>query len=355
MNMNTHPYSNPEHWRIWRRAVANPAPADVDPVVAFPFRISPEDRVVTAGSCFAQHIARHLRSHGFNYFISEPAHPLLDDKTAELFNYGIYSARYGNIYSSRQLLQLFQRAHGLFVPLEAPWEEAGVLFDPFRPLIQPGGFATLAEFKIDQEQHFAAVRQAFRELDVFVFTLGLTECWESTLDGAVFPICPGTAHGQFNANIYRLHNLTVEETTADLRQFIALLHDANPSARILLTVSPVPLIATAEAKHVLAATTYSKSVLRVAAEMVAKSDQVAYFPSYEIIMGTHARGVYFGEDCRSVTEAGVEHVMRCFFRHATSNPAGQDHVRPENKQRSFDGGRGIVEIICEEESHDQPL
>jgi len=353
--MNTHPYSNAEHWRVWRRAVANPAPADVDPVVAFPFRISPEDRVVTAGSCFAQHIARHLRSRGFNYLIAEPAHKLLDRHTAEIFNYGIYSARYGNIYSARQLLQLFQRAYGMFVPLEAPWEEAGALFDPFRPLIQPGGFASRAEFKVDQEQHFAAVRRAFRELDVFVFTLGLTECWESTLDGAVFPICPGTSHGQFNSNLYALRNLSVEENIADLRQFITLLHRTNPSARVMLTVSPVPLIATAEATHVLAATTYSKSVLRVAAEIVSKIDHVAYFPSYEIITGAYARGHYFGEDCRSVTEAGVEHVMRIFFRHATSNPAERDSVPTEVEQRSFDGGRGIVQVICEEESHDQPL
>ena len=42
----------------------------------------------------------------------------------------------------------------------------------------------------------------------------------------------------------------------------------NPGVRVLLTVSPVPLIATYEPRHVLVSTTYSKSVLRVAAEQV---------------------------------------------------------------------------------------
>ena len=32
---------------------------------------------------------------------------------------------------------------------------------------------------------------AFRDLDVFVFTLGLTEAWVAKADGAVFPLAPG--------------------------------------------------------------------------------------------------------------------------------------------------------------------
>ena len=50
----------------------------------------------------------------------------------------------------------------------------------------------------------------------------------------------------------------------------------------------------------------SKSVLRVAAEQVAKAfEGVAYFPSYEIITGNFNRGQYYGPDLRDVTEAGV--------------------------------------------------
>ena len=40
----------------------------------------------------------------------------------------------------------------------------------------------------------------------------------------------------------------------------------NPKARLVLTVSPVPLAATASGSHVLPATIYSKSVLRAAAQ-----------------------------------------------------------------------------------------
>ncbi len=347
--MNSHPYSDAPPWRLWRHAVAAPDGGEVDPVVDFPFRISPADRVVTAGSCFAQHIARHLRARGFNYLVSEAAHPLLDAATAEQFGYGVYSARYGNVYTARQLLQLFQRAHDMFEPREAAWQEAGAWFDPFRPAIQPGGFATRAEFDIDRAQHFAAVRHAFASLDVLVFTLGLTECWESRTDGAVFPMCPGTIRGTFDPDLYGFRNLTVEENVADLRAFIGLLRGVNPGARVILTVSPVPLVATAENRHVLSATMCSKSVLLVAADVVCREGLAAYFPSYEIVTGPHARGRYFAADCRSVTEAGVEHVMRVFFRHATTVAQG-DFVPPPAPESGF--SEALVQALCEEESYD---
>ena len=33
-----------------------------------------QDRIFTAGSCFAQHLARHVSANGFNYFCTESGH-----------------------------------------------------------------------------------------------------------------------------------------------------------------------------------------------------------------------------------------------------------------------------------------
>ena len=60
--MSRHPYGSLPAGASWRRAVAEVLPAEVDPVVAAPFRIGRGDRVATAGSCFAQHIARQCVS-----------------------------------------------------------------------------------------------------------------------------------------------------------------------------------------------------------------------------------------------------------------------------------------------------
>src|SRR5205823_5450668 len=164
-----------------------------------PFALTANHKIATGGSCFSQHIARYLRDCGFNHLVTEKAHPITSDADASKFNYGIFTARYGNIYTARQLLQLFHRVFGKFVPADDVWTEAdGRLVDPFRPQIQPGGFESMLEYRTDRERHFSAVRQAFQELDVFVFTLGLTESWRHRKDGAVYPLCPGVVGGEFN-------------------------------------------------------------------------------------------------------------------------------------------------------------
>jgi hypothetical protein len=311
--------------------------------------------VATAGSCFAQHIARHLRESGYNYYVEETGHPLVKASLLRASNYGVFSARYGNVYTARQLLQLLERAYGIFEPDETVWKSPdGRFCDPFRPEIQPGDFVSEAEMFADREQHLAAVRAMFEGLDVLVFTLGLTECWRSKSDGAVFPLCPGVAGGHFDENRYEFYNQRVQDVHADLNAFLLRLAQVNPRASVVLTVSPVPLVATAQpGAHVLSATTYSKSVLRVAADMVCNEHpNVHYFPSYEIISNAYNRGAYYGENLRDVVEDGVSHVMRVFFANATNIEASQNS-RPGTRE-AVDSNfaaevAAFVELECEEE------
>ena len=101
----------------------------------------------------------------------------------------------------------------------------------------------------------------------------------------------------------------------------------------------------------LVATGYSKAVLRVAAEQLCRRPDIAYFPSYEVVTGAFARGRYFAEDLRSVTEAGVEHVMRLFFRHATDGVAPPPP--PPAPEDDFLGRlKAAVETLCDEERLD---
>lgn len=351
--MSAHPYKSLGDKAFWRRSVAEVSPGKVDPVGEFALRIDPETRVATAGSCFAQHIARYLAKSGYNYYVAEPGHPILPESSRTRNNYGLFSARYGNIYTARQLWQLFQRAYGTFEPEERAWREQDDKFvDPFRPTTQPGGYISLAELEADRRQHLAAVRTMFETLDVFVFTLGLTECWMSTADGAVFPLCPGTEGGRFDPERYVFHNQSVDEVVGDLTLFTEALAKVNPKAQIVLTVSPVPLAATAEpGAHVLSATTYSKSVLRVAAEMMRKRfAHVHYFPSYEIITGAFNRGAYYAADLRNVLETGVAHVMGLFMAHVTGGALTAQPRAPRqdaaNDRQAL--AQKLVEVECDE-------
>lgn len=325
-----------------------------DPVTPPPFPIAPTDRIATAGSCFAQHLARHLREGGRELLLTETAHPLLPPALAESFQYGVYSARYGNIYSTRQLLQLWLRAHGRLRPDEDVWHHEGAWFDPFRPDIQPGGFATREELERDRRQHFDAVRRMFAQAQLLVFTLGLTEHWYARTDGAVYPVCPGVIAGRFDPSRHAFGNLTVDEMVADLRHLLAEARQRNPTLKLILTVSPVPLAATATDQHVALANAVAKASLRLAAATLAREPGVYYFPAYEII--TAPGQDYFAADRRSIREEGVERVMELFFRKVLQQPRLAPSRPADAAERRFEQRMGeVVDTLCEEQRLDQPL
>ncbi len=340
-----HPYRGLPGHQFWKKAVSDVEPAAVDPVVGGRTRIEGATKIATAGSCFAQHIARALSGSGYNYFVPE-AGEALDPDVAVRRNFGVFSCRYGNIYTAEQLAQLFERAEGSFAAADDVWRRPdGRLVDAFRPQIEPDGFATEADLKASREEHLAAVRRMTRETDVFVFTLGLTEAWRSRTDGAVYPLAPGVAGGEMDPARYEFHNFDVDETSASLERALQHLWSVNPRARVILTVSPVPLAATFEPQHVLVATTYSKSVLRVVADTAARRHAaVDYFPSFEIITGAFNRGTYYEDDLRSVTPTGVAHVMRLFMQHNTAPLAGAATDDLVAGREAREGQK----IICEE-------
>jgi hypothetical protein len=319
---------------------------EVDRVVKTRFQITRETRIATAGSCFAQNLSATLRRFGFSYFVTESGAHLPPDE-AKRRMYDVYSARYGNVYTARQLLQLYQRSLGTFTQVETAWQRAdGKFIDPFRPFIEPAGHDTVQGVVLSTLWHFSKVRELFEKLDVLIFTLGLTEAWRSKVDGAVYPVAPGVAGVSVDSARYEFVNFRVTEVIEDLERFLALLREVNPRARMILTVSPVPLVATYEPQHALVATTYSKSVLRAAAgEVCARNRNCDYFPAYEIVTGSYSRGTYFERDLRSVTSEGVDHVMRLFLKHYAGERS-TEFVDPELiKELS-----AVKEIYCDEEA-----
>ncbi len=309
------PYLNIPAACRWSEAVANHPPEAVNPHLAQTLRLSPTDRLASAGSCFAQRISAAVRAAGYNYFIVEEGPAFLSAEDRRTLGYGVYSARYGNVYTTLQLVQLFRRAFGLFSPEEPVWRHReGGYVDPFRPAVQGGGFASESECLWDRQSHLQAVRRMFQEMDVFVFTLGQTESWLSAIDGAAFPICPGSGlGGVFDPKRHRFQNFGVPDVEAHLDTFLNELRAVNSRAQVILTVSPVPLMATFEPRHVLQSSVYSKSVLRVACEQaVRRYSHVHYFASYELVTASGDSNKYFQPDRRSVTDEAVAHVMQCF-------------------------------------------
>jgi hypothetical protein len=348
-----HPYKNLPAKNFWRKAVTDVPRQDLMLPVASSFQVQSTDKVATAGSCFAQHLANGLKSSGFNYFVPEGGEDL-DPKTRKERNYGVYSARYGNIYTTTQLLQLLQEAYSLRTPIDRVWKHSdGRFYDPYRPAIEPDGFESPDALLASRDIMLAAVRRIVEESNIFVFTLGLTETWRNREDGSIYPVVPGAVIGEHDPAKHEFLNLSVSDVRESLEEAISLFRDRNPSIRFLLTVSPVPLVATYEDRHVLSSTTYSKSVLRVVAEEVSRAQLfVTYFPSYEIITGHYNGGLYFEPDMRNVSMRGVRHVMRNFMREMTEQEDKPDTINPDIIRQSNESFEKLSGLVCEEEALD---
>lgn len=333
------PYENLGDERFWRSGVAKANPGKVKNIHRPRWAISESDTIVTMGSCFAQHIASVLREGGLKV-------PFFD--TTDNIKSQTYSANYGNIYTVSQALQLIEEVSEKRPVMDEFWP----LEDGYVDAVRPNVFAQPVKSKDElsglRTKHLAAVRSAINELNVLVFTLGLTEAWILKNSGRTLPVAPGVVAGQFDPEQHSFHNFTHGEILADLdalcREIKALR--GGREFKLILTVSPVPLTATYEDQHVLKSTTYSKAVLRVVAEEFVRNNAFAdYFPSFELVNNPAAKGAYFEANMRSVRPEAVDvvmsHFLAAYLPEATAVRA-DGSSRGSNRPKSMDAD-------CEEE------
>lgn len=343
------PYSQLDDRAFWRLAVADRSLFDIANLWSPKFPMRKSGAWATFGSCFAQHLSAALKANGFNWCNFEPAPSRVGSEIAKTFNYGVFSARTGNLYTTSLLLQWVRWALGEQpVPTEV-WEAQGRYFDPFRPAIEPGGFASESEVVAARERTLAALVRCLKETQYFVFTLGLTEAWFNRDAGYEYPMCPGTVAGTFDEAQHRFENLKHRDVRDALTAAMKLMRSVNPSMKFILTVSPVPLTATNSGEHVLVATSHSKSVLRsVAGELASSMRSVDYFPSYEIISSPPYRASFFEPNLRSVNPRGVGLVMEHFFAGlATTTPPGKA-AKPLAGSSQTKTADPDSDVVCEE-------
>lgn len=307
------PYEMLPSRSFWRVAVAEPGVHEISDVWRPKFLIEQDAPVITAGSCFAAEIGRYLIEYGMNWYDAEPPPPGLSRQERKARHYREFSFRTGNVYTAAMLKQWISWALSRSDPTGQVWVEAERYYDPYRPSVDPDGYDSPDAMLRGRARTLDAIRDAVATASCFIFTLGLTEAWLHRADGTVYSMCPGTVRGRFDPSLHEFHNYSFGQVHRDLCETIAMLRGVNPELRTLLTVSPVPLTATATGEHALVATTYSKSVLRsVAGQLAAEHDHVDYFPAYELITGQPFRSGFYEANLRSVSAAGVSFVMAHF-------------------------------------------
>lgn len=267
--------------------------------------INKETPIGSAGSCFADEIAYYLQKNEYNYIVTE----VLNKNQ----KYPNSCAAWGVLFNTPSFMQIAERAFGVtdFPPLiDKMGEKENTYFhDPYRENV----FASDPSYiHFMRQEHISAARQVFEQCEVFIITLGLNECFQNIHDGSVVSRNPK------NSSSFTLLNhkiLTVEENVQCLQRFLDIIRTHNPNFKLIVTVSPVPFMATgrADEMHVVTANTHSKSVLRVAAEEFSnRNENVWYFPAYEVV--TVATRDPWEPDLRHVKRSTVARVMRTFER-----------------------------------------
>jgi len=264
----------------------------------------------SAGSCFAMEIAKVLQEEEFNYVVTELGENPHEEAIIDGYTLGskraLYSANFGILFNTPSLRQLAEKAFG-----EREFNqylvqaEHGLFMDPYRENVY---FKNTENFLRDYPKHIDAVRNTLLQSEVFIFTAGLNECWQLK-DGTVISRNP--RNGLYHLIEHRV--LTVEENVENILSFFYSVKKRNPKFKLILTLSPVPLLATGRGAthHIIEANTHSKAVLRVALETVVREhEDIYYLPSYELV--TECQSEAWKEDHRHVTEDTVKKVISMF-------------------------------------------
>ena len=162
-----------------------------------------------------------------------------------------------------------------------------------------------------------AIREATRDIiastRVFIITLGLSEIWYDKPSGEAFwRAIPAQL---FDPARHGFRSTTVDENRQNIAVTLDLIRAARPDAAVILTLSPIPLMATFRPISCLTANAVSKAVLRVAIDQIMSEGRadVHYYPSYEMVTGASFDPLE--EDNRHPRQDVIGAVMACFERH----------------------------------------
>lgn len=258
--------------------------------------ISKEAGITSFGSCFASHVTRFLRERGFRVLVGN------DEKGGPVTS-SSHIVRFGEgIVNTFAILQQLQWGFG-----ERDFPE-GLWYGPNKELAHPSAQARLETEDI------------LKKTDVFIFTLGLSEIWYDKRTGDAFwraipaAVFDKTRHG------FRVSS--VGENFDNLNAIVELIKIKRPQAKVIFTLSPVPLMATFRPISCISANSVSKAVLRVALDELFRArgdlaDRLYYFPSYELVKDVFADP--FKDDFRHPKDEVISRIMEIFYRQYCAN------------------------------------
>jgi hypothetical protein len=271
------------------------------------FKLRSDDKFFAIGSCFARGLENALIKRRIAVESAAPEFAKFQPANKEVTGLG-FTNKY-NTFSILNELRWALDPEAVF-PVESIVQVNQTTWsDPHTtPTLEPAGF----EETLERRKLIKTVTRRITDCRAVIITLGLAEVWRDLKANVYVNRTPLL---KIHPTRYEFHLTDFTENWNNLEATHALLSRyGHPDIRIVVTVSPVPLMATFSKMDVVVANTYAKSLLRaVAQQWAAMHDNVDYFPSYEIVQNSD-RSAIWEDDLRHVTPGGTDHIMELFLR-----------------------------------------
>jgi tetratricopeptide (TPR) repeat protein len=161
--------------------------------------------------------------------------------------------------------------------------------------------------------------QVIKTSDVFILTLGVAAAFFDRATGAFVLPRPSALNSRALAEKYLFRTASVKENVDNVLYLIEFVRSIAPEIRIVVTVSPVPLLASFEHESAVQADCLSKSTMRLVAHEVVNNSNlknIFYWPSFEVFRwaGSNASNYYAADDGAAwhVSEEKVAGTIRAF-------------------------------------------
>lgn len=249
--------------------------------------------ITSFGSCFAQHLSHYLIRQGYMT--------------------GVMLARrmhrsYLNIFNSHVIRFGEGMVNTFALRQQFDWAYEG---KEFSEDLWYGSAGELAPYI---EETRLVTKEIFEITDVFVITLGLSEVWCNKKTGEVF--WRAIPQDKFDPAVHGFRVSNCDENRENLAAIVETIRRHRPHAKIIFTLSPIPLVATFRPVSCISANSVSKGILRVALDELMRTnedDDIYYWPSYELIKEYYADP--YEEDNRHVKQDVIDSVMELFRQH----------------------------------------
>lgn len=280
------------------------------PTVSPSFQIGPDDTIFAIGSCFARNVEKALEGAGKRVLSRE----------FDLGEIGASLEDGANFFNKYSIHSVYNEVKWALERDTFPG--ADIIYETGKDhYVDPQlGMARL-DFPLDTilafRHRYLDAMATVADADVIILTLGYVETWFDRKLDLYLNVIPPTQLIKAEPERFEFRVLSYGDILDGLEALHALLlkHRTKP-LKMLVTVSPVPLLATFRDMDVLVANAYSKSVQRAALdEFLLDKTGVDYFPSYEFVTLSNPTVAWSRGDYRHVSQDVINRIMSNVLTH----------------------------------------